>query len=99
MAKMLEVQLTDKKFKIASRWKGKNLAVHAPIRNGKVQRERAYWVITHVQSGLVAAIMFSVNNAIKVAREWDSLFDEFDSNKPRQWVMRDDWNKVVDLAG
>jgi len=81
--------------KIYPRWKGKNLAVHAPFIGGEVERSD-YWIITHLGSGKRAAIMYSVSRAIKVAREWDKLFSSMNADFSSEWILLDDWKAAID---
>jgi hypothetical protein len=81
---------------IFSRWKGQNLAIHAPMIGGEPTRSDK-WVITHLPTGRRAGLMYSLQRAIKLAKEWDELFVNIPEN-PREWIMRDDWLSVIDIA-
>jgi hypothetical protein len=93
----IEVQCGDEIYfhEVLPRWKGKNLAVHAPMVNGEIERSD-YWIITHLGSGKKAGIMYSVKRAIKLAREWDELFDTMDAKSPHEWVMVEEWRAALD---
>lgn len=59
-----------------ARWRGRALAVHAPIRDGKVvTASRGVWGITGYVHGLSAGIFRGpLRDAVKLARLWDDAF-------------------------
>ena len=58
-----------------ARWRGRALAVHAPIRDGKVTASRGVWVITgHVHGMMAGTFRGPLRDAIALARLWDDAF-------------------------
>jgi peptide chain release factor 1 len=54
MKKSISIVSTEfETWKVMPRWRGQNLAVHAPVIGGKCKRLPNQWVITHLPSGIV----------------------------------------------
>ena len=98
MSKFIEVKLNNgQTHKVMPRWRGKNLAVHAPIIDGQCQRRKAQWVITHLQSGYLTGGYFygQLHEAILAARLWDEHFSTATPENARRWPLREQWTRII----
>jgi hypothetical protein len=84
-------------WKVFPRWRGKNLAVHAPVIGGECQRVPGKWVITHLPTGFRARDYFcgTLSEAILAARLWDDIFDTVTPDNAKVWPLREQWIRVT----
>lgn len=83
---------------VKPRWRGRALAVHPPINNGRADVSRGVWVITHPPSGLRAGTFRgTVRDAVKLARAWDGAFADAVGNETaptlRDWPQALAWQR------
>ena len=98
MSKFIEIKLYNGQTqKVMPRWRGRNLAVHAPFIDGQCQRRKAQWVITHLQSGYHAGGYFygSLREAIIAARLWDAHFGTATPENAHRWPLREQWRRII----
>ena len=98
---MVTIKTNEGTFTIPAKWVGKALAVHRPIVGfgGKLSKEKRWWTITHIESGLTAGKFEGpMRKAIELAKAWDLTFrDELSGPKPdaRGWARKDQWTRQV----
>ena len=78
---------------VMPRWRGKALAVHAPVRGGVCSRT-GEWVVTHLASGHSAGVFGSLRGAVKAAREWDNRFLDVTAENAKTWPLREQWEAL-----
>ena len=99
--KMVTINTNEGTYKVPTKWMGEALAVHRPIVGfgGKLSKDRCWWTITHIESGLTAArFQGPMRKAIELAKAWDLVFrDELPGPKPdaNSWERKEDWNSQV----
>ena len=87
---------------VTPRWRGRALAVHPPVRDGRADVARGVWTITHPPSGLRAGTSHgTLKRAIALARAWDSAFadavgDAVVAPSLRAWSQRFAWMRQCD---
>ena len=86
-----------------ARWRGRALAVHAPIdRDGNPTASRGLWIITgHVHGVSAGSFSGPLRDAIKLARVWDDAFaaalPEWRSTAPSlaDWPHAQQWSRQL----
>ena len=86
----------DQAWRVMPRWRGRHLAVHAPVVGGKCKRGDS-WVITHLASGLRTGGDFyvSLREATLAARLWDEMFATVTPEQAPRWPMREQWKRII----
>lgn len=84
-------------LRVMPRWRGRNLAVHAPVSAGVCQRQDGRWVITHLATGSCTGGQFygTLQEAIKAARFWDSHFSQVTAENASRWPLREQWKRII----
>lgn len=98
MNKSIAIESTDlNTWRVMPRWRGQNLAVHAPVIGGNCQRQPNRWVITHLASGYNAGGYFNgtLREAIKAARFWDSQFGVVTAENASRWPLKNQWKRII----
>jgi hypothetical protein len=98
MAKLIDVKFIDgTTFKVLPRWRGQNLAVHAPVIGGSVTRRGREWVITHLASGYHTGGHFygTLSEAVLAARLWDEAFGTATVENASRWPLREQWKRII----
>jgi hypothetical protein len=98
MTQSIEILSTEyKTWRVMPRWRGKNLAVHAPVVGGKCVRKEREWVITHLQSGYSTGGSFygTLREAIKAAKFWDTYFETATVENANRWPLREQWKRII----
>jgi hypothetical protein len=98
MTKLIEVRYIDgTTYKVLPRWRGQNLAVHAPVIGGSVTRRGREWVITHLASGYHAGGHFygTLSEAVLAARLWDEAFGTATVENASRWPLREQWKRII----
>lgn len=99
--KMVTINTSEGTYKVPTKWMGKALAVHRPIVGfgGKLSKDRCWWNITHIESGLTAGrFQGPMRKAIELAKAWDLVFrDELPGTEPdaKSWERKEEWNRQV----
>jgi len=96
--KLIEIKSTHgQTWKVMPRWRGKNVAVHAPVVDGVCERKDDQWVITHLQSGLHTGGYFkgSLREALKSARLWDDAFSTVSESTASIWPLARQWKRII----
>ena len=99
--KLIEIKSTHgQTWKVMPRWRGKNVAVHAPVVDGVCERKDDQWVITHLQSGLHTGGYFkgSLKEALKSARLWDDAFSTVSESTASIWPLARQWKRIINLG-
>jgi hypothetical protein len=79
-------------WRVATRWRGRSLAVHAPVAAGVCSRCDRQWTITHIASGFKAGtFQGSMTSAIKLAKAWDSQFTSVTAENAPQFSHKELW--------
>lgn len=83
--------------RVMPRWRGRNLAVHAPVIDGNTERQPDCWVITHLASGAKSGGDFhgTLREAILAARLWDDMFATVSLDTAPRWPMREQWKRIL----
>jgi hypothetical protein len=98
MKKSISIVSTEfETWKVMPRWRGQNLAVHAPVIGGKCKRLPNQWVITHLPSGYNAGGYFygTLREAKLAARLWDEMFATVTPEQAPCWPMREQWKRII----
>lgn len=98
MAKLVSLSYIDGTTrKVMPRWRGQNLAVHAPVVGGKATREEREWVITHLASGYHTGGHFhgTLREAVLAARLWDAVFGTATAENASRWPLREQWKRIL----
>jgi len=87
-------------WKVLPRWRGRNLAVHAPVVGGECQATAGKWVITHLPTGFRAKDHFcgSLREAILTARLWDDVFSTVTAENAKHWPLREQWTRIAEYG-
>jgi len=96
--KLIEIKSTHgQTWKVMPRWRGVNIAVHAPVVDGVCERKGDQWVITHLQSGLHTGGYFkgSLREALKSARLWDDAFSTVSESTASIWPLARQWKRII----
>ena len=96
--KLIEIKSTNgETWKVMPRWKGRNIAVHAPVEGGVCERKGDQWVITHLESGFHAGGYFkgSLREALKSARLWDEAFSTVSEATAGRWPLARQWKRII----
>jgi hypothetical protein len=99
--KMVTINTSEGTCKVPAKWIGEALAVHRPIVGfgGKLSKDRCWWNITHIESGLTAGrFQGPMRDAIKLAKAWDLTFrDELSGPEPdaKGWARKDQWTRQL----
>ena len=99
--KMVTINTSEGTCKVPAKWIGEALAVHRPIVGfcGKLSKDRCWWNITHIESGLTAGrFQGPMRDAIKLAKAWDLTFrDELPGPEPDAfgWARKDQWSRQL----
>ena len=75
--KMVIIKTCEGTLTVPAKWIGEALAVHRPIVGfgGKLSKEKCWWTITHIESGLTAwKFEGPMRKAIELAKAWDLTF-------------------------
>ena len=98
---MVTIKTCEGTFTVPAKWIGEALAVHRPIVGfgGKLSKDRCWWNITHIESGLTAGrFQGPMRKAIELAKAWDITFrDELSGPEPdaKGWARKDQWTRQV----
>jgi hypothetical protein len=98
IVKTIEIKSTNgQTWKVMPRWKGKNVAVHAPVVEGVCGRKDDQWVITHLQSGQMTGGYFngSLKEALLSARIWDEAFSTVSEKTAKVWPLAIQWKRIL----
>jgi hypothetical protein len=98
MTKLIAIESTDKTtWRVMPRWRGRNLAVHAPVIGGECRRRPGQWVITHLASGHNTGGHFygTLREAIMAARFWDDHFGDVTAANASRWPLKDQWLRII----
>ena len=99
--KMVTINTSEGTCKVPAKWIGEALAVHRPVVGfgGKLSKEKCWWTITHIESGLTAGkFKGPMRKAIELAKAWDLTFrDELSGPEPdaKGWARKDQWTRQV----
>jgi hypothetical protein len=95
LIKILSTEL--KEWRVAPRWRGRHLAVHAPVTGGECERKEREWVITHLASGYKAGGSFhgTLREATKAARLWDAAFETVTPETANRWPLKEQWKRIL----
>ncbi len=96
--KTIEIKSTNgQTWKVMPRWKGKHVAVHAPVVEGICERKNDQWVITHLQSGQTTGGYFngSLKEALLSARIWDEAFSTVSEETAKVWPLAIQWKRIL----
>ena len=98
MTKLVTIQTNNgATFKVMPRWRGRNLAVHAPVIDGKCQRQTDRWVITHLATGYKTGGDFygTLREAVLAARLWDDMFATATAENASRWPLKEQWKRII----
>ena len=98
MSKLITINANNgQAWKVMPRWRGRNLAVHAPVIGGECERQPYLWVITHLRSGYNAGGYFygTLREAIMAARFWDTYFGDVTAENASRWPLKDQWRRII----
>ena len=98
MSKLITIYSNKgKSWKVLPRWRGANLAVHAPVVGGVCERQTDRWVITHLASGHKTGGDFcgTLREAILAARLWDAQFGAVTPENAHRWPLKDQWKRII----
>jgi len=98
MSKLITIKTFDNNtYKVMPRWRGWNLAVHAPVIDDNYEQSDRKWVITHLRTGYMAGGYFygSLSQAIKTAKRWDASFGIVTTENADRWPLREQWKKII----
>jgi hypothetical protein len=98
MRQSISVKYTDDNtYRVMPRWRGRHLAVHAPVIDGITERKPNCWVITHLQSGYKSGGDFygTLREATLAARLWDEMFGTVSPEQAPCWPMREQWKRII----
>jgi hypothetical protein len=98
MAQSITVQANNgQAWRVMPRWRGRHLAVHAPVIDGITERKPNCWVITHLASGAKSGGDFygTLREAILAARLWDEMFSTVSLETAPRWPMREQWKRII----
>jgi hypothetical protein len=98
MRQSITVKYTDNNtYRVMPRWRGQNLAVHAPVIDGITERKPDLWVITHLPSGYKCGGDFygTLREATLAARLWDEMFGTVNPEQAPHWPMREQWKRII----
>jgi hypothetical protein len=101
MPEPLTIQCVDGPRTIAPVWSGDCLAVHRPLKDGKPISTPRCWTLTHKPSGLslVGSLTVAKNDAIALAKAWDSAAALIDPAKPSAWQFLQAWRDDLQRVG
>ena len=97
MTNTIQIKLNrqdDSKWKeVPTKWKGKALAVHRPVVDGKLSNEKCYWTITHIETGISAATLFApIDFVRKLSAAWDNAFSSIHKQEDvKDWRYTQEW--------
>lgn len=88
---------------VPTKWCGKALAVHRPIRDCKTNETSklsCFWTITHLETGLAAASLhWPLHDVIKLAKAWDEAFTAIhDPEETRTWPWITEWRYQINRS-
>ena len=97
MTNTIQIKIAEKGelkwIEVPTKWKGNALAIHRPIANGKLSKERCLWGITHIETGFSAAILNQpITFVRKLSKAWDNAFSSI--HKPedvKEWPYTQEW--------
>ena len=98
MAQSITIQADNgQAWRVMPRWRGQNLAVHAPVINGITERKPDRWVITHLASGYKSGGDFygTLREATLAASLWDEMFGTVNPEQAPHWPMREQWKRII----
>ena len=96
--KLIEIKsINGETWRVMPRWRGKNIAVHAPVVGGICERKDDQWVITHLESGYQTGGYFkgSLREALKSARLWDESFSTVSEATAGHWPLARQWKRII----
>ena len=101
MTQTITIQCRDAARTIKPVWAGDCLAVHRPIKNGAPSTAPRCWTITHCPSGLaiVSSLTVGKNDAVSLAKAWDSAAALIDPAKPSAWRFLQAWRDDLQRVG
>lgn len=78
---------------VPTKWKGNALAIHRPMSNGKLTKQRCLWSVTHIETGISAAVLNKpITFVRKLSKAWDNAFSSI--HKPedvKDWPYTQEW--------
>ena len=101
MSKLITIKTNDgNAYKVMPRWRGWNLAVHAPVIDGNCERSDRKWVITHLRTGYITGGYFygSLSQAILTAKRWDASFGIVTAENADRWPLREQWKQIIAMG-
>jgi len=101
MPEPLTIQCVDGPRTIPPVWSGDCLAVHRPLKNGAPSTAPRCWTLTHKPSGLalVGSLTVAKNDAVSLAKAWDSAAALIDPAKPSAWRFLQAWRDDLQRVG
>jgi hypothetical protein len=99
--KTITIQCRDSARTVPVVWAGDCLAVHRPIKNGAPSTAPRCWTLTHSPSGLaiVSSLTVAKNDAVALAKAWDSAAALIDPAKPSAWRFLQAWKDDLQRVG
>jgi len=101
MSKLITIKTNDgNAYKVMPRWRGRSLAVHAPVIDGNCERSDYKWVITHLRTGYTTGGYFygSLSQAILTAKRWDASFGTVTAENADRWPLREQWKQIIAIG-
>jgi hypothetical protein len=101
MIEPFTIQCKDGPRTVVPVWSGDCLAVHRPIKNGAPSTAPRCWTLTHKPSGLalVGSLTVAKNDAVSLAKAWDSAAALIDPAKPSAWRFLEAWRDDLQRVG